>query len=42
VLPHDVARDVLLGGASLEEEREEVLEPRHQTRLYPGDEAQLA
>jgi hypothetical protein len=36
VLPHDVAGDVLLGGASLEEEREEVLEPRHETRLYPG------
>ena len=36
VLAHDVACDVLFGGASLEEEREEVLEPRHETRLYPG------
>ena len=39
VLAHDVPRDVLLGGASLEQKREKVLEPRHETRLYPGDEA---
>jgi hypothetical protein len=36
VLAHDVPRDVLFGRASLEQEREKVLEPRHETRLYPG------
>jgi hypothetical protein len=36
VFAHDVPRDVLFGGASLEQEREKVLEPRHETRLYPG------
>ena len=37
VLADDVPRDVLFGGASLEEEREGVLEHCHETRLYPGD-----
>ena len=36
VLAHDVPSDVLLRGAALEEEREEVLEHGHETRLYPG------
>src|SRR5207342_215624 len=35
VLAYDVPRDVLFGGVSLEQEREKVLEPRHETRLYP-------
>ena len=36
VLAYDIAGDVLFGGASLEEKREEVLEHGHETRLYPG------
>jgi hypothetical protein len=37
VLTDHVPRDVLLGGAPLEEKREEVLERGHETRLYPGE-----
>ena len=36
LLAHDVAGDVLLGGAPREQKREEILEDRHETRLYPG------
>ena len=36
VLADDVAGDVLLRRAAGEEEREDVLEPGHETRLYPG------
>ena len=36
VLADDVPRDVLFCGAPREEKRERVLEPGHETRLYPG------
>ena len=36
VLADHVACDVLFGRALLEEEREEILEYGHVTRLYPG------
>ena len=36
VLAHDVPRNVLLRGPPREEEREHVLERRHEKRLYPG------
>ena len=36
VLADDVPRDVLFRGAPREEKREHVLEPGHETRLYPG------
>ena len=36
VLANHVPGDVLLGGALLEQEREEILEYGHETRLYPG------
>ena len=36
VLADHVAGNMLLGGVPLEEEREEILEDGHETRLYPG------
>ncbi len=36
MLANHVARDVLLRGAALEKKREEILEDRHEKRLYPG------
>ena len=36
VLANHVACDVVFGGALLEQEREEILEYGHVTRLYPG------
>ena len=36
VLANHVACDVVFGGALLEQEREEILEYGHATRLYPG------